>query len=183
MGWPGIAAGCLLASLTSVAVAQAVVADVRQDGEVILLRASVEIPALPAAVWDVLTDYEGQARFVPGVSGGRVISRGSEGAVVYQAGVVKLLFLEFPFELEYATREQARTRLDSRLVRGSARQLRGTYRLTPSAAGTRLDYEGEIEPEGWLPPILGPWILRRELEARVGAMAQEVERRGRTGRR
>ena len=48
--------------------------------------------------------------------------------------------------------------------------------LEPEADGTRIIYHLEMEPDFWVPPIIGPWILQRRL-ARGGAAAVErIER-------
>ena len=153
--------------------------EVHRDGETLRMHASVVIDAPPETVWEVLTDYEGQLHFVPGLSESRVIARNTDGSVVMQKGWVEVLFIRIHFEVEYATHELPPRRLTSRVIRGSVKRMISKYRLLPDISGTRLDYVGEVEPGGWLPPVIGPLVIRRKAEAQIGAMVQEVERRGR----
>jgi carbon monoxide dehydrogenase subunit G len=177
---------CAVFALAIMAVATAVSAqavDVRaeRDGSVVRLRASVWFAAPPAVVWSVLTDYEGQARFVPGISRSEVLSRDSTGSVVRQRGSVRMLFFSIPFDVEYATIEQPLTVLSARLVRGSVRRMESTYRLRPDSGGTRLEYDEEVEASGWLPPLISQAIVRRQVERELAAIRNEIERRIREG--
>lgn len=156
-----------------------IVIEAHRDGGTLRMQATVSIDATPEAVWDVLTDYEGQLRFVPGLAESRVISRNASGSVVVQKGWVEVLFIRFHFEVEYATRELPPRLLTSRVTRGSVKRMISEYRLLPDSSGTRLDYAGEVEPEGWLPLVIGPLVIRREAEAQISAMVQEVKRRRR----
>lgn len=151
-------------------------------GAAIRLSATVLMDDVsPGEVWDVLTDYEGQLHFVPGLAESRVISRNSSGSVVVQKGWIEVLFLRFNFEVEYVTHEKPPRLLTSRVKRGNVKRMTGEYRLSKFTNGrhngTRLDYVGEVEPEGWLPPLLGPMVMRSKVKAQIGAMVQEIERR------
>jgi carbon monoxide dehydrogenase subunit G len=152
---------------------------VQRDGGVVRLQATVFLDAAPEAVWAVLTDYGGQASFVPGLTESRVISRDSEGSTVVQKGRVKALFLRFGYDIEYTTREVPPRLLTSTVTRGSVKRMHSEYRLSPETGGTRLDYVGEVEPEGWLVPLIGPWVVRTQVEKQLEAVAREIERRRR----
>ncbi len=48
--------------------------------------------------------------------------------------------------------------------------------LEPEASGTHLTYRLEMEPDFWVPPIIGPWVLKRTLRRGGGAAVQRIER-------
>lgn len=51
------------------------------------------------------------------------------------------------------------------------------WRLTREEAyRTRIDFEGEVEPSIWIPPIIGPWILERKLPQLARTIAANLER-------
>lgn len=153
-----------------------------REGSLVRLEAVVQFAASPAVVWSVLTDYEGQGRFVPGIAHSEVLSRDSTGSVVRQQGSARVLFFRVHFDVVYATVEQPPTALTARRVRGSVRRMQSTYRLKPEGAGTRLEYVGEVEVGGWLPPLIGPSIVRRQVERQLEAIAAEIDRRARERR-
>lgn len=173
---------CALLATAAVVPAQSVDVRAVREGSLVRLRATVHFTASPAVVWSVLTDYEGQGRFVPGIVESRLLSRDSSGSVVRQRGSVAVLFFRFPFDVVYATVEQPPTALTARLVRGSVRRMQSTYHLSPDGAGTLLEYRGEVEVSGWLPPLIGPAIVRGQVESQLKAIAAEIDRRARERR-
>jgi len=48
--------------------------------------------------------------------------------------------------------------------------------LEPEANGTRITYSLEMEPDFWVPPIIGPWILQRRLKSGGAAAVDRIER-------
>ena len=53
---------------------------------------------------------------------------------------------------------------------------RSEWVLTPVEGGTEIIYRLTIEPDFWVPPVIGPWLLKRNLE-RGGARAlNRIER-------
>ncbi len=50
------------------------------------------------------------------------------------------------------------------------------FELEPEGHGTRMTYKLELEPDFWVPPLVGPWYLKRTL-SRGGARAvMRIER-------
>ncbi len=48
--------------------------------------------------------------------------------------------------------------------------------LEPEAEGTRVVYHLEMEPDFWVPPIVGPWLLQRRLARGGAAAVDRIER-------
>jgi carbon monoxide dehydrogenase subunit G len=177
--WVTLAVGVLGGIVVSVVAAPNMVVDIQRDGGTVRLQATAEASATPASVWAVLTDFEGQLRFIPGLTESRVVAHKTDGRVVVQKGSVTLLFLRFDFEVEYVTQEVPPRVLTSRVIRGSVKRMSSEYRLSLTPTGTRLDYAGDVELDGWVPPVIGPLLMRRELEIRIDAFLREIERRQR----
>ena len=89
----GIAAphGNLLALETEVDV------KVNRNHETFYILAAVHSDAPPETVWQVLTDYEGQTRYVPGLVESKVLERTEKGSIVEQKGWTELLFFRIGF--------------------------------------------------------------------------------------
>lgn len=43
-------------------------------------------------------------------------------------------------------------------------------------AGTRMRFRSEIEPAFWVPPLIGPWLVQRALEAEMLKSVANLER-------
>jgi len=48
--------------------------------------------------------------------------------------------------------------------------------LLPEAGGTRMRFRSEIEPAFWVPPFIGPWLVKRALEAEALKSVASLER-------
>jgi hypothetical protein len=48
--------------------------------------------------------------------------------------------------------------------------------LEPEAAGTRVTYQMAMEPDFWIPPIIGPWMLQRRLQHGGANAVERIER-------
>ncbi|MFZ4499784.1 MAG: hypothetical protein ACOYMX_08780, partial [Burkholderiales bacterium] len=44
-------------------------------------------------------------------------------------------------------------------------------------AGCRIDYRATIEPDFPVPPLLGTWVMRAQIEGQLDAIAREIGRR------
>jgi hypothetical protein len=55
---------------------------------------------------------------------------------------------------------------------------RGYARLTlwPAPDGTRVLIRSEVEPDFWIPPIIGPWLIKRKLRSEALETVQNLER-------
>jgi hypothetical protein len=54
----------------------------------------------------------------------------------------------------------------------------GTMRLNlwQETAGTRILMRSEVAPDAWIPPLLGPWLIKRELRAETLQTLHNLER-------
>lgn len=54
----------------------------------------------------------------------------------------------------------------------------GTMRLNlwQEATGTRILIHSEVTPEVWIPPLFGPWLIKRELHAEAVQTMHNLER-------
>lgn len=49
------------------------------------------------------------------------------------------------------------------------------WELEPAGRGTRVRYLAVMAPDFWIPPVLGPWAVRRKLEATAREMGERIE--------
>ncbi|MEC4746945.1 SRPBCC family protein [Methylomicrobium sp. Wu6] len=60
--------------------------------------------------------------------------------------------------------------------RGDFRQGNGRWHLLSNGASTRLIFDFDLTPKYWLPPVFGPWLMKRKLSEEAFEMAQGLER-------
>lgn len=53
------------------------------------------------------------------------------------------------------------------------------WTFEPTEAGTRMTYRLVMEPDFWVPPIVGPWLLKRTLEVGGVRAIERIERMAR----
>ena len=184
----GIFAAVLLLAVHAPQAARAaedLAVEARREGDGIELRARATVVAPPSLVWDVLTDYESLSRFIPGIARSTVRSRHEGRVMVDQSGEARFLFFTFALDVRLEVLEAPPRSITSRAVGGNLKRMNGHYEIQPDAAGrsTRLRYEGLIEPDFDLPPLVGVAAMRSMVEEQFTAMVAEIERRASAGTR
>jgi len=74
-------------------------------------------------------------------------------------------------------RESPPQRIDFERVDGNLRQMKGSWTVTGDAAHCAIAYLADIEPAFWVPPLIGPALMRSRVEAQLGGVLEEIHRR------
>jgi hypothetical protein len=148
-----------------------------RNGGLITVRASAALKANPRVAWEVLTDYDHLAEFIPDMYSSRVLRRDADGVVIEQKGEFGFLLFRQPVEVTMVVSEQPPRRIVARAIAGNVKDMEGRYELLPLETGLKLSYFGRFSPDFTLPPLIGMPIIRRSLERRFRAMVEEIERR------
>lgn len=144
------------------------------------------VPVPLKTAWEVLTDFDRMADFVPNVESSRYVSREGNNALVAQRGK-----LDFgPFTIRYESERRIEMRpaegvILARAVGGTTKYMQSEMRLLADARGTELNYRVEMIPDRWIPSGIGVGFMRHELAEQFSAIAREMVRRQegrRTGR-
>ncbi len=53
---------------------------------------------------------------------------------------------------------------------------RANWRIWDEDGRARLYFSAEVEPDFWVPPIVGPWLIKRKLESEAEQTANGIER-------
>ena len=173
-------AACALAAALGLprhAGAQEVDFAVERRGEYITVSASVWMQVDARIAWEVLSDYDHLAQFIPDMKSSRVVSRSGGRVLVEQKGEFGFFFYRQPVDVMLEVLEQPPRRINARRIAGNVRDLETRYELETSDAGVRLDYTGRFIPEFSVPPLFGIPMVRRVLERRFRAMVEEILRR------
>ena len=151
--------------------------DVDRNGSSFAVRAEATVAAPVATIWQVLTDYDHLARFIPGLSLSAVQARNANRVVVEQKGEARFLVFSYPIEVRLEVLESPTDSITSRAIEGNLKNMRGRYELRNAPGGVQLRYSGVLEPAFSLPPIIGTLAVRTMVEEQFGAMVAEIERR------
>ena len=151
----------------------------RQEGRY-SVRVDTAIAAPPERVLAVLQDYEHLGRLHKSVLESRILEQHARGARVQVRlrGCVLFFCTEMEEVLDYdaspdgswltATIEPSDTGFRSGRMRWDLEE-------APQHR-SRLRYQAELEPAFWVPPLLGPWMLKRSLRQLALDMTASLNR-------
>ena len=134
-------------------------------------------PVSQATAWEVLTDFDHMADFVPNLESSRIVSRSGNVLQVAQKG--KADFGPFSFRFESERRLELKPRQDilAKAISGSAKYMASEMHLRQEGGKTLFDYRTEMIPDRWIPSSLGVNLLRHEMAEQLSAMVREMVRR------
>jgi carbon monoxide dehydrogenase subunit G len=127
--------------------------------------------------WDVLSDYDHLAEFVPGMTSSRLVSAPGEALLLEQKGEARFLFFSQNIEVVLRVSEVAHREIEFDAVGGNMQRMRGAWRLNGPDGSVTVSYDAEIEPAFWMPPLIGAALLRRDLSGKMASVAREMVRR------
>lgn len=169
--------GFSLALASGLAVAAEV--EIRRAGAAFEVRASIEASAPADVCYGVLTDFDRIASFVPDMLSSRIVSRPGEPLLVRQTGRTRAAFMIHNFEVTLAIELAAPSRVTFRRVAGNLQRLDGSWQVSGQRP-CRIDYVAEIAPGTWVPPIIGPALMRSKVRRQLEGLEREIERRARS---
>lgn len=178
MGRIGLVLFTLSASaVISAAVLQSV--EVTHLGKRYELLSQSQLNAPREAIFDILTDYERFGRISraytefgyldPAPDGTPIVHTTMEGCVLFFCKSLRRVEL-----LE--TREPGFIRTVTLPEQSDFRYAVSQWDLEPRGEGTLLTYHLEMEPDFWVPPLIGPWILKQRLESGGRRAVDRIER-------
>ncbi|MDJ0593972.1 MAG: SRPBCC family protein [Pleurocapsa sp. MO_226.B13] len=144
----------------------------------ILANSSVE------NAWQVLTDYENFAKFLPGVKSSELIEQQGDRKVFEQINKIKTLVFSIESRMQIANTETYPQQIAFEAVDGDIETLKGEWTLEPvspypSAPPDQvlLTHKVVVEPAKTISDGLFFKIYENRLEETVAAIKQETEKR------
>lgn len=150
---------------------------VKKSGDTVIVDVTLSMPASLRETWDVLTDYDHMAQFLPNLQFSKIIETADNKILVSQKGQVTYGPLTFSFD---SVREVVLTpysEIRSQVISGSIKQARGTTHLVPDGETTRIVHHSESVSGIWVPPFVGKKIIAGEIREQYDAMRKEILRR------
>ena len=153
--------------------------EVTHDHGVYRLVSDAYIDAPREAIFEVLTDYERFGRISsaykdygflePAADGVPIIYTTMEGCVLFFC--VSMRRVE---RLETSVPGFIRT--DTLPEQSDFKSSVSEWTLTSEADGTKMTYSLMMEPDFWIPPLIGPWLLQQRLERGGNGAVNRIER-------
>jgi ribosome-associated toxin RatA of RatAB toxin-antitoxin module len=152
--------------------------EARRDGDAVIVEARALINAELETAWDVLTDYDRYAEFIPDLKSSRVVARSGGTVIVEQKGQVGFFLFRFPMEVTLSVSEDPRRGITSHAIAGTFREMTGSYTLMRVGDELRLTYSGRMVPDFLLPPLIGTAAVRAAVKKQFGALVKQMQARG-----
>jgi ribosome-associated toxin RatA of RatAB toxin-antitoxin module len=168
--------GLLLPCLTQAGTIQDSSVSREGDSYSLLVNALIEAP--PAQVYRSITDFSNLPAINPSIEESAVLA--SKGKRHRVHSVIKVCILVFCKRVEQV---QDVTLVDSRTIvavmvpgAGDFRTGEARWKLTADGVATELLFTETFEPDFWVPPVIGTWLIERELVREVAETALYIER-------
>ncbi len=142
---------------------------------IIRIDAEIDTGVDQKAAWNVLTDYNRWAEFIPDLLVCRVISRPGEPIRLEQRGRIPQL-PNFPLVMITEVEETPQQSLRFQRIAGNIKTLVGEWRIKGKKR-VQLNYQAIVEPGFPIPPQLSLEIFRNDAKVRLEALAEEMARR------
>lgn len=127
----------------------------RLEGRQRQISASIKLPYSVEQVWQVLTDYDALADFIPNLAKSRRLPHPAGGIRLEQVGVQQVLFLDFSARVVLDMEESFPQEIRFSMVEGDFKAFSGAWQLEtwPDAfkVGTKLTYTVLVWPKRTLP--------------------------------
>jgi len=151
--------------------------DVAFEGDAYVVNAIFFAPASPKLAWDVLTDFDHLAGWVPNVAESKVIKREDIAVTVEQRGVAKYGAASFPYVTERRIELRPPSSIKTAQVKGNMRRVESSIMLEGEGKGTRIVYHLEIVPSLLAGAVMSKQFVEHEVGDQFTAIIGEMTRR------
>ncbi len=168
----------LLLSLTpAIACADAVVTRLDQGGYSIRMEAQIAAPLV--YVRALLTDYEHLGRVNPSILESQLL--GSFSKEQFRVRTVTrscVAFMCFDLIQVQDVEERRDGEIIATMVPEKSDFKNGValWRVLPSGTGTHVVFEARMQPSFWVPPVIGTWMLERQINKQLQVTVRNLSR-------
>jgi len=148
-----------------------------KDGATIHVKVDCPVNAARAIVWDVITDYDHMASFLPNVKQSVVRMRLGNRLHVYQKGEASRGPLTIGFENLREIDLVPQTEVRSRIISGDTMPAEFLTRIVERDGSLHIVHTGTYTPNMWVPPGIGPSLIAAETRRQYGDIRNEILRR------
>jgi ribosome-associated toxin RatA of RatAB toxin-antitoxin module len=144
------------------------------DGRYRRIRAAIAVPCSVEQLWQVLTDYDHLADFIPNLTLSRRIGESETGIRLEQIGAQCFLNIQFCARVVLNMVEQFPHRIAFSMIEGDFKAFEGAWHLEAGDGITRLVYELTLCPPRAIPVLLIERHLRHDLTQNLQAIRHQA---------
>ena len=152
-----------------------------REGRVLHVKATLGADAPSRLCYAVLADFDRLEEFVPGLISSDVLSAPGEPIVLHQVGEASAGPFDYTLDVTLAVHERPPVRIEFERTDGNLRQMKGSWSVAGDTTHCDIEYLADIEPAFWVPPLIGPMLMRNQVETQLEGVLQEIHRRAATG--
>ncbi|GGP24908.1 SRPBCC family protein [Silvimonas amylolytica] len=162
--------------------ASPVAAHVEKKGEMVTLESEFTVAVSREIAWEVLTDFDHMASFVPNLNSSKILEHTDTTMKVEQKGVVPLGVFHTSYDSIREMELKPMTEIRAHSVGGDSGPLTSVSTLSEKNGLTVVSYHAEWTPTSKLVGSLGTGTARDQLLHQFTAMEQEMLRRAHKGK-
>lgn len=143
-----------------------------------VVRAETWLKAPPEFVFAVMLDYDEFHRLSRGLTATQWLDEERDGyPLAYTRVDSCVAFFCRKLEKIESVRVSGELSFSAEVVPERSDFVRYTSRwvFQPEAQGTLILYQMEMQPDFWVPPLIGPWAIRRKAESSALKIAERIE--------
>lgn len=172
----------ILAAAHAAAAAELRGSSLEKQGKRYRVSLQMYLDAPVGAVNALLADFARMSELNPGVRESEVVGRSNQAELVrLSLHACAMLFCP-DFELlqtMLARRDGETYHIDAEVQPGADGEMRygvAHWTLRACGTGTCMDFDSTMEPGIWIPPLVGPWLIRRSMVEQTELTARNIER-------
>lgn len=169
----------LLPTLPALALAETVVTRLDQDSYSV--RMEVQISAPSEYVRALLTDYEHLDRVNPSISKSQLLGSFKPGQARVRT-VTRSCVAFMCFDMTQVQDVEVRPdgEIIATMVPGKSDFKDGValWRILPNGTGTHVVFEARMRPAFWVPPLIGMWMIERQIDQQLAVTVFNLNRLG-----
>jgi uncharacterized membrane protein len=153
------------------------VVDVQQNDKVFKIEASFEIDAPSDVVYNVMTDFDHMAKFVPNVDSSKIVSASSNTYKVKQTGNVTFGIFDIPYESVREISVVPGKEIKAKSADKENGDMQSTAKFVTVDGKTKVIYTAEWTPASAMARNFGAGTMKKQIARQFDAMQKEVVKR------
>lgn len=167
----------LWASTVAAAAEEKLTVQTSRQGDIREILVEFVVAAPRQRVWEVMTDFDRMADFLPNLKESRVVSRQGNRLQVKQSGVARYGWFRFNFSSVRDVELTPFTAISMQGREDHVKQFSSHSQLSEQDGQTRISYRAIWEPNGFLASFVGDETVREQVTMQFGALEKEMLRR------